>query len=110
MKSCDIVGKTVLCKWETLATTELYFEDRKVFHKSVEETLHGSVEHWIEANVIVMVAATNLFCVNWEDDAGNSFTLFLDTLSMEAKATLSYEDGGVNSKPQHIAGNFKFID
>ena len=110
MESYDIVGKTVSCKWETPTATELYFEDRKIFHKSVVETRHGSVEYWIEANAIVMVAATNLFCVNWEDDAGNSFTLFLDTLSMEAKATLTYEDGGVNSKPQHIAGSFKFID
>ena len=110
MESYDIVGKTVSCKWETPTATELYFEDRKIFHKSVEETPHGGVEYWIEANAIVMRAATNLFCVNWEDDAGNSFTLFLDTLSMEAKATLTYEDARINSKPQHIAGSFKFID
>lgn len=95
---------------ETPTATELYFEDGKIFHKCVEETLHGGVEYWIEANVIVMMAATNLFCVNWEDDAGNSLTLFLDALSMKAKATLTYEDAGVNSKPQHIAGSFKFIN
>lgn len=55
MEYCDIIGKTVLCKWETLAATELYFKDRKIFHKSVE-------------------------------------------------------DGGVNSKPQHTSGSFKFIN
>ena len=55
MKSHDLVGKTVLCKWETITTTELHFKDEKIFHKSVE-------------------------------------------------------DGGVNSKPQHITGSFKFID
>lgn len=110
MEYCDIVGKTVLCKWETLATTELYFKDRKILHKSVEETPPCGVKYWIETNALVMRAATNLFCVNWEDDAGNSFTLFLDTPSMKAKATLTYEDAGVNSKPQHIAGSFKFID
>ena len=55
MKSHDLEGKTVLCMWETLTTTELYFEEEKIFHKSVE-------------------------------------------------------DGGVNSKPQHITGSFKFID
>ena len=106
MESCDIAGKTVLCKWETLATTELYFKDRKIFHKSVED----GVEYWIEVNAIVIRVATNLFCVNLKDDAGNSFTLFLDTLSMKAKATLTYEDGRVNSKPQHTTGSFKFID
>ena len=110
MKSHELEGKTVLCMWETLTTTELYFEEEKIFHKSVEETLHSSVEHWNEANAIVMVVSTNLFCVNWEDGDGNSLTLFLDTLSMKAKATLTYEDAGVNSKPQHITGSFKFID
>ena len=109
MKSHDLVGKNVLCKLETLATTELYFKDEKIFHKSFEETPHGGVEYWVEVNAILMRVATNLFCVNWEDAAGNSFTLFLDTLSMKANATLTYEDGGVNSKPQHITGNFKFI-
>lgn len=106
MKSHDLVGKTVLCKWETITTTELHFEEEKIFHKSVED----DVEYWNEANALVMVVATNLFCVNLEDGDGNSLTLFLDTLSMKAKATLSYEDGGVNSKPQHITGSFKFID
>lgn len=106
MGDCDIVGKTVECKWETLTTTQLYFEEEKIFHKTVED----GVEYWIEANAIVMKVADNLFCINWEDDAGNSFTFFLDTLSMKAKATLTYEDGGVNSKPQHTTGSFKFID
>lgn len=106
MEDCDIVGKTVECKWETLTTTQLYIEEEKIFHKTVEDY----VEYWIEANAIVMKIADNLFCINWEDDAGNSFTFFLDTLSMKAKATLTYEDGGVNSKPQHTTGSFKFID
>lgn len=74
------------------------------------EAWASSEEYWNEANALVMVVATNLFCVNLEDGDGNSLTLFLDTLSMKAKATLSYEDGGVNSKPQHITGSFKFID
>lgn len=110
MGDCDIVGKTVECKWETLTTTQLYFKEEKIFHKTVEETLQGGVEYWIEASAIVMKIADNLFCINWEDAAGNSFTFFLDTLSMKAKATLTYEDGGVNSKPQHTTGSFKFID
>lgn len=106
MEACDIVGKTVECKWETLTTTQLYFEERKIFHKTVED----SVEYWVEASAVVMKIADNLFCISWEDDAGNSFTFFLDTLSMKAKATLTYEDGGVNSKPQHATGSFKFIN
>lgn len=106
MEGFDIVGKTVECKWETLTTTQLYFEEEKIFHKTVGD----SVEYWIEASAVVMKIADNLFCINWEDDAGNSFTFFLDTLAMKAKATRTYEDGGVNSKPQHTTGNFKFID
>ena len=37
MEYCDILGKTVLCNWKTPTAKELYFKDRKIFHKSVED-------------------------------------------------------------------------
>lgn len=106
MDVCDIVGRTISLTWETLCTTDLYIEESSIFHKTVEE----GVEYWIEAKAITMRMADNLYCVSWEDEEGNSFTLILDTLSMKAKATLTYEDGIGNSKPQHTVGKFKFIN
>lgn len=110
MNVCDIVGRTISLTWETLCTTDLCIEKNAIFHKTVEETLHGSVEHWIEAKAVTMRMADNLYCVSWEDKEGNSFTLILDTLSMKAKAAFTYEDGIGNSNSQHTVGNFKFIN
>ena len=106
MNVCDIIGRTISLTWETLCTTDLYIEENSIFHKTVEE----GVEYWIEAKAITMRMVDNLYCVSWEDEEGNSFTLILDTLSMKAKATLTYEDGIGNSKPQHTVGKFKFIN
>lgn len=104
--TCGILGKTIIFTWETLCKTEVILEKNAIFHKTIEE----GVEYWIEAKAITMRMADNLYCVSWEDKEGNSFTLILDTLSMEAKATLTYEDGIGNSKPQHTVGKFKFIN
>ena len=106
MNVCDIVGRTISLAWETLCTTDLCIEKNAIFHKTVED----GVEYWIEAKAVTMRMADNLYCVSWEDEEGNSFTLILDTLSMKAKATLTYEDGIGNSKPQHTVGKFKFIN
>lgn len=101
----SILGKTIVFTWETFGKTEVLLEKNTIFHKVVED----GIEYWIEAKAITMQMADNLYCVSWEDKEGNSFTLILDTLSMKAKATWTYEAGIDNSEPQHTVGKFKFI-
>lgn len=106
MNVCDITGRAISLTWETLSTTDLYIKKNSISHNTVED----GVEYWIEAKAIVMRIADNLYCISWEDKEGHSFTLILDTLSMKAKVTCTYEDGIGNSEPQHTVGNFKFIN
>lgn len=110
MSVCDIVGKTIVLTWGTGCETNIILGENTLRHRTVEETFEGDTEYWIEAKAITMQLADSLYCISWGDNGGNHFTLLLDTLSTEAEATWTYEDGNGNSEPQHTIGKFKFIN